>query len=253
MKKQNLYSLPQKNKLNKPKRAKIHYIIIMLLSVVSLYFFIQSPFFEIKKIYVKGTNHLTINQVLELANIQPGINILKVNSSKIKEGLSAHPWIKDVQVERKLPSTVNVYIQEREGVAIVPSVGGYLVVDETGVVLKSMEHLGQLVLPVITNVNLEENLPYGEKIKNKQTKDVLGIINQLPEVVHARVAEIAVAEGITFFAMGGLEIRLGTVEHIDKKLQILSDIFNNTDESVLKKIIYIDLRFNGPPIIKYGI
>jgi cell division protein FtsQ len=244
-----------KNK-KKPKNSglgisKVQATLIMLLTITSIYFFLQSPYFEINKIYVVGTEKLTISQVLELASIQPGNNILRVKNKVVEKSLATHPWVKDVAVEKKLPSTIKIVIQERQATAIVPGVEGFYIIDETGVVLAKVANLAEVVLPIITNVSLQENLYYGEQIDREDFLTALEVISSLPQEIKTRASEVSLGETITIFFSGGLEIKIGTRERLQQKLTTLSEVFTNTDEEVLDRIKYIDLRFNGPPVIRY--
>ncbi|MBS4026711.1 MAG: FtsQ-type POTRA domain-containing protein [Clostridia bacterium] len=243
-------------KKKKPKNSglgisKIHSTLIMLLTISSVYFFLQSPYFEINKIYVLGTEKLTISQVLELARIQPGNNILRLNNKVVEKSLATHPWIKDVAVEKKLPSTIKIVIQERQATAIVPGIEGFYIIDDMGVVLAKVANLAEVVLPIITNVSLQENIYYGEQIDREDFLTALEVISSLPEEIKTRASEVSLGDVITVYFSGGLEIKIGTRERIQHKLTTLSEIFTNTDKEVLDRIKYIDLRFNGPPVIRY--
>jgi cell division protein FtsQ len=225
--------------------------LMMLLTIISIYFFLQSPYFEITKIYVVGTEKMTITQVLELAGLQPGKNILRVENKAVEKKLAAHPWVKKATVEKKLPSTINITIQERQATAIVPAVEGFYVIDEDGVVLTKVANLAEVVLPVVTNASLPADLYYGETIDREDLRTALEVINSLPIEIKNRASEVSLGEAITVFFSGGLKIKIGTTERLEQKLTTLSEIFTNTDEQVLGRIKYIDLRFNGPPVIRY--
>lgn len=240
------------NKKQLPQSNKVYYVIIILVSIMSLYFFVQSPFFRVNKIYVTGTEQITINQVTALADVYPGVNILRINSAEVEKKLVTQTWIKEAVIEKKLPSTINIKITERQPKAIVQTLEGYLVLDDSGMVLIKLEYLTKLVLPIITNFTLEEDLLVGEIVQNKQVIEALQVIGALPDAIGAMVSEFSLGEGLNLFLAGGLEIKLGSSDKIAEKLQVLTDIFNNTNEEVLEKVKYIDLRFNGPPIIKYG-
>ncbi|MDW7675709.1 MAG: cell division protein FtsQ/DivIB, partial [Bacillota bacterium] len=247
-----------KNKLkHKSNKSNIHsnkaqYTIIILLSIISIYFFLQSPFFAVDKIYVAGTQRLTVNEVLSLAQVQPGENILKLKSQRIKELLMTHPWIREAEINITLPSTVTINVIERRAEAVLIIESNYYVVDDEGIVMRQIQNLAEILLPTITGLNISHQVNEGDKLVSKEANTALTTLAALPEDLKNNVSELSVSDGLNLFLTGGMEIKLGGDEKIADKLKMLSDIYNNTDEQILDQIKYIDLRFTGPPIIKYG-
>ena len=53
-------------------------------------------------------------------------NILRLDASRVKAGLEAHPWVKEARVRKVFPSSLAVDIQPRLPAAILDVGGGYL-------------------------------------------------------------------------------------------------------------------------------
>ena len=97
-------------------------VFISALSLGSIFiydFITQSPFFNIKKIEISGTNRVLKQDILKLADLTFEKNILKINLFSIEKRLISHPWIQSARVKRNLNSVLSISITEHEPLAIV--------------------------------------------------------------------------------------------------------------------------------------
>jgi len=97
---------------------KFIFVIVLIMLTVLFFIFIhdyviQSPYFSINNISIHGLTHLTKSQALGQAGLKPGDTLLNINAFKIKKRLVAHPWIKSARIKRKLPHTLEIFIQEQ--------------------------------------------------------------------------------------------------------------------------------------------
>jgi len=98
----------------------------------------QWDHFNAKTIRITGNRHLTERQVLELAGIRPGQNILSVNLGLSRKRLISHGWIADAAVKRKLPDGLGIEIREHEPAAVIATGPGYIM-DHRGIVFKKVK------------------------------------------------------------------------------------------------------------------
>lgn len=145
-----------------------------------------SPYLSVDEIIIEGNSRITEEEILRVAGISGGMNILTVNSGYAKEGLLAHPYIEEVKISRKLPGTVRIEIIEREPYALV-LFDELRVMDKKGIVFKEYEAMDSLDLPVITGVSSEEEftstiksnifvllraLDHGEHLRSEQVSEI---------------------------------------------------------------------------------
>ena len=79
----------------------------------------QWDHFNTKTIQITGHRHLTRAQVLQLAGIEHGQNILSVNLGQARKRLISHGWIADAAVNRKLPDGLGIVIREHTPAAVI--------------------------------------------------------------------------------------------------------------------------------------
>ena len=73
--------------------------------------------FATRDIRIEGTVTVTREDVLRLAGVGPGTNVFHLDADAVARALVADPWIAAASVERHLPGTVVIRLQEREPIA----------------------------------------------------------------------------------------------------------------------------------------
>lgn len=103
----------KKKKLKKVKRIKIIPILvtffIVFILVLTIYLL---SFLKITNIYIKGTNYLLDQDILEQAKIDKYPSFIKTTTISIEKRLKKNPYIKKVRVKKKLFRTIEITIEE---------------------------------------------------------------------------------------------------------------------------------------------
>jgi cell division protein FtsQ len=113
-----------------------------------------SPQFEVRDVTVFGNQHAVKGELLRLAQLSDGLNILTLDVVQIEKNLQSHPWVKSAVVERRLPSTVRIEIAEHEAVATL-ALGDLYLVNSDGVPFKRAQAAEAIDLPLITGIGRE--------------------------------------------------------------------------------------------------
>jgi cell division protein FtsQ len=111
----------------------------------------QTSYFEAHKITVEGNKELSRGTVLKQAGLKLHENILSVNVSTIRHRLMAHPWVAGAEIERALPDTIHIRVQERIPIAII-NLERLFYLDESGVIFKPVESSDKARVPVVTGI-----------------------------------------------------------------------------------------------------
>jgi cell division protein FtsQ len=78
----------------------------------------NSPIFDLHRLEVRGTAHLTPGAVARLSGLTERSNVLWLATGPVIRRLEANPWIVSAGVTRELPSGVAITIRERIPVAV---------------------------------------------------------------------------------------------------------------------------------------
>lgn len=77
-----------------------------------------APAFAIDQIEVQGLSRLDRAELLEAAGLRLGLNVFARAPEEIRGRLLRHPWILSADVQRRLPSRIEITVREREPVAL---------------------------------------------------------------------------------------------------------------------------------------
>lgn len=109
----------KKQRMRKIKQLSLLLVITLAIITASvlLFNFSKGSFFYPSEIEVSGFSALDSQRITELAAIQETSSILYLDSDQIAKKISAHPWVKQATVKKKLPHTIEIVITEREPIA----------------------------------------------------------------------------------------------------------------------------------------
>ena len=208
--------------------------------------------FSLKSIEVSSTKHLTRVEILGLAGVEPGKDLLRMNLKRMGEHILQNPWVETVRINRYFPDTVSIVITEREPVAIV-NMGYIYYLDEKGHVFKVLNQGDKLDFPIITGFSEEElsSDPKGTKEALEATCLLLKILREKGAFILADVSEIHYDKGYGFTMFteaGALPVKVGSGD-FTAKVERFARIYRDLMVQ-LPSIHYIDLDFNDKIIVK---
>lgn len=115
----------------------------------------QSSFFSAADIRVSGFDRLTHKQVIDHAGIHPGKNIFSINLTTTRKRLLAHPWIREAEVSREIPSGLAIHIKEYDPLAIIDMNHRFLI-DRSGIIFKEWDENDPADLPIIAGLGIAD-------------------------------------------------------------------------------------------------
>lgn len=183
----------------------------LLLAAQSAYQYVTtSARFEAKSLVFEPTPHVPVDRLQELLAIEPGTNILSVDTRELQAKIADEPWVKRATVERSLPDTLIVDVEEHEAAAVLLS--GYMyLVDADGVPFKRMGDGERGDLPVITGIDREQ-LVRGDAQATTAIRRGLEVLTAYQAQPRPRLSEVHVDDGggvALYTAKTGAALRLG--------------------------------------------
>jgi cell division septal protein FtsQ len=209
-------------------------------------------FFRLREITVSPTKRLTRQEIMAIADVGPGKDLLRLDLKKMGEQLAQNPWVETVRIRRFYPDGLSIAVSEREPLAVV-NMGYLYYLDRTGTVFKTLSQGDSLDYPVVTGFS-EEDLnsdPSGMKEALKSTCELLALLHEKYAYILADVSEIHYDKGYgftLFTASGALPVRVGATDFA-AKFGRLTRIYKDLMEQ-RQAIQYIDLDYNDKIIVK---
>ncbi|MDP9361749.1 MAG: FtsQ-type POTRA domain-containing protein [Acidobacteriota bacterium] len=108
--------------------------------------------FAVQTIEIIGATHTPLAAIDAITRQYIGVNLFKIDISRLRHDLRGLGWVRRIEAEKKLPDTLRIRIVERTPAALVASGGRIAYVDEDGVPFAGLSpSAGDGDLPLITN------------------------------------------------------------------------------------------------------
>lgn len=96
---------------------------------------LQASALQVQRIVVHGQTRLSSGEVESLIGTLRGTSILTADLARYRQRLLGSPWVAEASLRRVLPSTIEVFITEREPLALCRIRGDLYLVDRTGIII----------------------------------------------------------------------------------------------------------------------
>ena len=234
---------------------------------------INSGLFAATDIQIRGSEHVTKHDAIQLINLPENTSLFNVNPDQITEDLKQNPWVSGVDVQRQFPHTLVITPTERKVTAIayissddlawaigdddtwIAPLSTSVEVDDQGNVVTSGEgantlsgidaalalakHYGAVLL---TDVSADVEPVSGQTVSSKAVKAGLDYVRGFSGEFLAQIKDISIpsVEAISANLDNGVEVSLGDSDDIAKKERVVTKLL-----SQVEGVTYINVRSPG--------
>ncbi|SJZ33417.1 cell division protein FtsQ/DivIB [Garciella nitratireducens] len=246
-KKENFYPI----KGFKKGKYGIILLILVLTIIFSFYFLLYTNYFDVKNIEVRGNEHIEKKEVIRLSNLRTGMNIFKFNKEKVEKNIQRNSFIKNVQIERKLPDTIYIYTTEREITSIIAyNDGTFLYLDEEGIVMDHKETLNTYNKPIITGLEdvsfiINNSIEINPNWLRRSILETISLLKKNDLIYE--ISEIHILENfdIHLYTNDGSVINIGNSSILKENIDFLKSFLGQPHQKVI-----IDISHGGDPVCK---
>jgi cell division septal protein FtsQ len=211
----------------------------------------------VQHVTVTGNRIVDTNEILQLAQLEPGTRMYDVDLMALQRNLLSHHFLKSATVERDLPSTLHIHVAERVPVAMIHR-GDILYVDQDGVLLPHAAPGELFDLPIITGMDPRLPLTIGTQITDPDLQEALSILSMariITRDMYHQISEVHLRGGgdlVLYAAEGGLPILFGRGAAARKFASLESFWAEVVRERGSQDLEYIDLRFEDQVVVRWG-
>ncbi|MGA3306503.1 MAG: FtsQ-type POTRA domain-containing protein [Stellaceae bacterium] len=87
------------------------------------------------KVEVEGRNRQSKQSILTALDVKPGMPVMNIDLVAAQQRLQALPWVRSAEIERRMPDTLYVRIEERQPYAFWQKNGKLTLIDRDGVAI----------------------------------------------------------------------------------------------------------------------
>ncbi len=166
------------------KQAKIVFGIIFFIIIAIL--LLCSPIFDIRNIEIIGNSKNSKEKIISFSGLELHTNIFKFNKGLVKEKIKENAYIESVELTRKLPSTVQIEIEEREVKYMLQFADSYVYINNQGYMLEISNE--KLDVPILIGFTTDlSNIKAGNRIN-------VADLNKMNMVI--KIYEVAKSNGL---------------------------------------------------------
>jgi cell division protein FtsQ len=208
----------------------------------------RSRSLQLDKFEVEGNTEARISteNVIAATGAEVGDQLLGISTQKVSRELEKLPWVAEASVERILPSTLRISIDEREPSFVIQTGLGPFLADGRGLVLQE----GSEDLVNVVEMPLRPIRP-GTRITTPEFVHASRILRSLPADIRSRVTSIRAPsiDQIQIETGTGPLIFYGAAEKVDEKNFAVETLLERT-KGASAAVAVIDVRVPARPVTR---
>lgn len=206
-----------------------------------------SPLLQVRDVRVVGAERTATADVVAVSGVRGGENLLLLSTGDVARRAATLPWVAGARVDRMLPGTVRITIEERKPAMVLSLGAARWTLDARGNVLGAGE--ARRDLPVLAGVQVGTVEP-GVRLRTPEAVDALAVVRSLPPALRRDVEGVfaPTLERISLKLAGGMIVRYGAAEDVADKNAVLRAVLRRVRAERLSAV-YIDVRVPSAPAV----
>lgn len=170
----------QKRRQRRKRQKTIQYIVItaLILIIILFLFYMFTPISRIANVTIKGNHNVSTSEINKQLNANSGERMYTFSNSKAKAKLKDNPLIKNVDIQKHLPNTLSVTIEENQVVGMIKDKDDYIPILEGNTELKNYK--GQLT----------DRGPIIEGFKGDKKQEIVHALAEMSPKIRSMIAEV---------------------------------------------------------------
>ena len=254
-KKKRVLSAEEQEKIKKRRQRKIKiakYSFLTLCVLAAIIGTMTSPLFNIKQITVSGNEKITENEVISLSGITLNENIFKTIISKSENKILENPYIKSVKIKRKLPTNIEIIIEERKTNFMLEYGSGYVYINNQGYILEVSSE--KLNVPILQGAETDaENFTPGNRLCTEDLKKMDTVIKIMDAAnnndIGSLITRIDIQNSENYMIQFEGEVKvayLGNATDLSTKMLTIKAILERETGIEGEIFVDMDLKTNNP-------
>lgn len=223
----------KKQRRQKANRRLIFYLSLFFL-LIGIIVYLQSPLSHVRTIHITGNKIMQDEEIIKLSGLEEETNIWKIKTEEIAGLISENPFVKEVEINRNLPSSLSINIVEHQIIAYLAKDGSFHPLLDSGqeVTLENRYQRGDA--PLLINFSGDEMI----QLISKQLQDLPVNILRLISEVHWTPEEENEYK-VELFMNDGFIVK-GSIRNLSEKMVAYPSIVSQLD-SKEKGIIHLNV------------
>lgn len=247
----------KKRKAPRVKNRRFWKDLFIMLAVTAAVILSLSIFFKVKTVEVTGNSYYTSEQVSDASGVEQGDNLLALSKATVAGRICAElPYVREVQIRRSLPDKLVIAIQEFDVCyAVRDTAGQYWLMTAAGGILEQVDEKTASDYLQVTGFTVKnpevgkefelqpaEGSDSAAETQKEAVVTLLTLLEQSDIGDHVVSVDVPSSFDISFWYGDQYQVRLGTTEDLEYKLQYLAEVIRRLDSYATGEI---DLTFTS--------
>lgn len=247
-------SMGKVSRVQRKRRRKKVFLSIVFTFVVGFLIFmlmLNTKFFSINNINVIGNEKVLLNKIILLSSIQNGENIFKISTKDAEKNISTLPYIKSVEVNRKIPKEIIIKIEERKERIQIKDISSFLILDEEGYILDNVGKENKNLTEII-GLNVKNKTSGENAFINNEEKPKIELIMKsvgLDMLSKFKCIDMEDNTNIKILTFDDIEVVFGSINNVEYKLNMLSKVLRDIDEKKLNAKMILMNKGENPVVV----
>lgn len=240
-------------KRNKIIKRILQILALTIVIIGLLIFLMLSPIFNIKNIVVENNEKISTEQIISLSKIEKDINMFKVSIIDTANAMNENPYIKKVEVKRKLPDTIKLIVTERKPIFVLEHGSSYAYIDNQGYILEiSANNEGEMTKIKGYETKEEDILP-GNRLEENDLNKLNTAIKIIASAKNNEIDNIITTINIEdendyslYLESKGKTVYLGDCTSLDTRMLYVKVILEKENDHEGEIFVNMDLNEKNP-------
>ena len=221
------------------RRVTLSVVAVLILSVGGV-ILARSSLFALEGIEVAGTRTLSNAEVLQASGLHEGQSMLGLHADRVRARVARLPMVRSVTVERIPTSRIRITVVERSPEFVLETAEARWNMDADGVLLDQVD-VADPSLPAF-RLGGVLGADSGDRIRTPALDQGMVLWGALPSSLRRGAVTIdATSPADLMVLRRGVEIRFGTADRLQLKLQAVALVFDKVRRSG-RAVVMLDVR-----------
>lgn len=217
----------QKRKRN----MSLHYGAVLLIVLIIFSALSVTVLFNIETAVISGSSIYTAEEIIAVSGIRGGDNMIRKNLGKAEKTITSElVYIEEAKISRKLPSSVEIVIVPCVETASLQDEGGFMIVSETGKILRLSEEPAEDT-QVFYGANPAEELKVGDTFRSEdeaKTEVIYELMGLSDNQFVSEITSFDVSDRLNISCVydNRIDIILGVITDAEYKFRLANEIIS---------------------------
>ena len=227
--------------------------LLAIAGVAVVRWLLVSPRFALAAVDVRGAHRVSVDRIVEAADLPAGISVFAVDPHEVAARVQALPEVRRADVIRELPNRMTIVVEERRPFTLLHS-GRLHWVDEDARAMGEERQAVAAPVPLITGLT-EDDVAAMRTAPGPKAQTAIAIIQTLlrsGSTLTEEIAEIDVrrSDGPVLHTVDGIEVRLGNEDWADRLARLEGVLAQVARDEA--HVSVVDLRFRDQVVLRRG-